>query len=495
MNRNDTPGLGQWLTVSIMVAGAIFLIVKLYQYAGARSYYPTGLTVAAIDIGGLTRAEAGELLTNRYIEAPIVLHYGEDSFEVSPAEVEFTLDLEAMLNAADFQREQQDFWSGFWGYLWGRPVEVQPVELRATHRREALVDVLDSISLIVDQPPQPPQPVPGSLSFQYGVAGTTINKEASFADIEAALYRPTGREANLVVVPVNPVRPSMNLLGRLLVNHLQSFEQETGGVASIFILDLETGEEIAINSDVPMSGMDLMKVPIVLEAYKLFDRTPTLRQRQMISDTLALQPDHQSANDLLRVIAGEDDPYLGAELVTASLQRVGLASSFILGPYDGQLRPGMRTPQTPANTAEFIPTRPDPMMQTTAEEMGLLLASLYYCAQGQGGPLRAAYGEAVTQAECQAMLDTMRQNQIGSLIEAGVPAETAVAHRHGWISDTHGDAGIVFSPGGDYIIVEFLYKPDWLEWVVSSPLLADIALATYNYFNFDNPYLNESRIN
>ena len=47
----------------------------------------------------------------------------------------------------------------------------------------------------------------------------------------------------------------------------------------------------------------------------------------------------------------------------------------------------------------------------------------------------------------------MAQNKIGSLLEEGVPQETAVAHRHGWISDTHGDAGIVFTPEGNYVIV------------------------------------------
>ncbi|MCA9960777.1 MAG: hypothetical protein KC443_17175, partial [Anaerolineales bacterium] len=101
MNRNTTPGLGQWLTVSIMVAGAIFLIVQLYQYAGSRSYFPTGLTIAAVDVGGRTPEEASEIITNRYINAPVVLYYGEDSFEVSPTEAEFTLDMETMLNEAD----------------------------------------------------------------------------------------------------------------------------------------------------------------------------------------------------------------------------------------------------------------------------------------------------------------------------------------------------------------------------------------------------------
>jgi len=76
-----------------------------------------------------------------------------------------------------------------------------------------------------------------------------------------------------------------------------------------------------------------------------------------------------------------------------------------------------------------------------------------------------------------------------------VPPDVPIAHRHGWVRDTHGDAGIVYSPAGDYVIVAFLYQPDWLEWVTSSPLLADISLATYNFFNFDNPYLNSNRLN
>ena len=85
----------------------------------------------------------------------------------------------------------------------------------------------------------------------------------------------------------------------------------------------------------------------------------------------------------------------------------------------------------------------------------------------------------------------MQQNKIGSLLEEGVPSEVNVAHRHGWIGDTNVDAGIVFSPGGDYILVEVLYKPEWLEWEVSAPLMADVSRATYNYFSLYTHYLEE----
>lgn len=495
MSRNSSPGLGQWITVSLMVAASLFLLYKLYQYAGARSYYPTGLTVAGVNVGGMTEEQASEVLANRYIDAPVIIRHGEDTFEVSPTRAEFTPDIPAMLSAADYQRTQQDFWAGFWGFLWGRPVEVEPVPLQATHNRDALRDVLREIASLTDEPAQPPQPVPGTLSFQYGTSGTVTNIEASFADVEAALYRPSNREASLVVEPRDPERPSINLLTRLLVNRLQVFEQETGGVASVFIMDLQNGEVVPINETVAMSGIDVMKVPIVLDTYMRIDQVPSLTHRQLISDTLVVQPENASANELLKFVSGQDDAYAGAQAVTEMVQRLGLANTFIIAPYDEPLRAGQATPETPANSVEAPRTRPNPQMQTTAEDVGMLLSMIYYCAQGKGGALLALYPEQITQGECQQILEYMQENDIGSLIEEGVPPQTLVAHRHGWISDTHADAGIVSTPGGDYVLVVFLYKPDWLEWELSSPLLAAISRATYNYFNFDNPYLGEAQVN
>ncbi len=495
MNRNATPGLGQWITVSIMVAAAVFLLYKLYQYAGARGFYPVGLTIAGVDVGGMNSEQASEVLNNIYLNAPVVVYHHDQPFEIRPSDSEFTLDFETMLSQADFQRVQQDFWAGFWGFLWGRPVEVQPVPLSATHSREALRDVLEDIAILTDQPAQPPQPVPTTLSFQYGETGTTTDIEASFDDVEAALYRPSNRIARLVVEPQNPERPEINLLARLLVNHLQDFELRTNGVAAIFILDLETGEEVAINADIPMSGMDLMRIPIALETYRVLDNPPTLTQQQLLSDTLIVQPDFAAANRLLQVISGAEDGYAGADAVTQMLQRLGLVNSFMVTPFGADGRPGRTTLETLANSVEGLRTLPDPHMQTTAEDMAQLLSMIYYCAQGTGGVLAAVFPAQLPQAECQKLVQLMQLNQIDSLLEQGMPADIPIAHRHGWISDTHGDAGIVFSPGGDYVIVEILYKPDWLEWDISSPLLAEISRAAYNFFNFDDPYLGDSSVN
>ncbi len=492
MNRNNAPGLGQWITVSLLVVVSLFLLYKLYQYAGTRTTYPTGLTIGGVDVSHLSEEEARARLSDQYLDAPVELFYNENSFNLMPGDAEFVLNFDAMFAQAERERTDQDFWSGFWGYLWGRPFSVTPVPLIASHNRESLRNVLERISDRADLPAQPPQPIPGSMAFQYGTPGTETNIEASFADIEAALYRNSERHARLVVEPTEPERPNINLLARLLVNRLQVYEQDTQGMAGVFIMDLRTGDEININSGEAISALDLMKIPIVLETYRTLDQLPTLSQRQLISNTLVTTADNTSANELLAALSPDGDSYQAAAQVTATMQRLGLVNTYITAPYDAGPPAGQRTPETPANTVEVLRANPKATMQTTAEDIGTLLSMIYYCATGEGGALTAAFPTGDWQRECLEMLDYMQKNNTGNLLEQGIPSEAQIAHRQGWIGDTNVDAGIIFSPGGDYVIVEVLYKPQWLEWELSSPLMADISRAAYNYFNLADPFVTET---
>src|SRR5690606_34286119 len=117
MNRNASPGLGQWVTVSLMVAVSLFLLYKLYQYAGTRTEFPTGLTIGSVEVGQMTPEEARVELTTHYLDAPVTIYHGENQFDLMPSQAEFTLDFDLMLHNADLERTRQDFWSGFWGFL------------------------------------------------------------------------------------------------------------------------------------------------------------------------------------------------------------------------------------------------------------------------------------------------------------------------------------------------------------------------------------------
>ena len=111
----------------------------------------------------------------------------------------------------------------------------------------------------------------------------------------------------------------------------------------------------------------------------------------------------------------------------------------------------------------------------------------------------AVYPNEITPEECQAIIDLMVLNNEGNLIRFGVPEEVPVSHKHGWDLVTHGDAGIVLSPGGAYVIVEYLSLPaddtsDWLSYDISFPILREISRTVYNYFNPDNPNLEDPQV-
>ena len=168
------------------------------------------------------------------------------------------------------------------------------------------------------------------------------------------------------------------------------------------------------------------------------------------------------------------------------LKNTFLAGMFYLG------APLLNRYSTPANTRTDVFTDPDPYNQTTPVDIGLLLNDIYECAQNGGGSFAAAFPAEITQNECKSMITYLTRNHIGVLIEAGVPEGTKVAHKHGWAVDpvdglmhTVGDAALVYTPGGNYILTIFIHDDAQIVWDAANKLFADLSSAVYNYFNLD----------
>lgn len=473
----------KFLTISIIVLGLTFLGYQAFLYNYARALLPQGTAVAGLDVSGMSRQEATALIHEHYL-SPITVYYEEDRIEIGVDEILFQIDTEGMLDQAEAAKSEQDFWQGFLEYLLKRAIKPTAVELRATHDQTALTERLQTIARFLDKPAKPPQLLAATTSFQAGEAGYALNLEASLPEVEAAFYRPENRLAKLVIDNQEAPPFNMESLRANIEGQLDAFS----GLGSIFIMDLQTGEELGINEDFAMSGLSILKILIFVEAYRTLDNPPDEYVQGLFEDT-AIRSSNYGANLLLHVIAGENNTYAGAAIITESAHKLGLVNTFMAIPYDANPVPTRPdTYVTPANSRPDLPTLPDSAMQTTAEEMGTLLSMIYYCAQG-GGTLLAVYPERLTPAECQAILDLMVRNEEGNLIRFGVPEEVPVSHKHGWDFTTHGDAGVVFSPGGDYVIVEYVTSPgvDWLPYEIGFPILREISRATYNYFNFNNP--------
>jgi beta-lactamase class A len=332
------------------------------------------------------------------------------------------------------------------------------------------------------------------LDYTGNLATLPVITQMTFALPELT---PTPARREVVSVPGGEavsVSPAFAALGDRIWNTFldANFVPEGGRFASLYIQDLQTGEAIAYNNEVAYSGTSVNKVALLAEYYASINGYPTNQEGEDIAKTMICSQ-NTTSNDLLSVIGGEgvaSQEYLrGAELTTIFLRRLGFEDTFLTAPYDArpnsEVQPTAppRAIELPITAADQSRANPNPSNQLTVDEIGTLLSAMYQCAYNETGPLIDEFGGAFTPQECRHMLHVMSNNTVDAFIKAGVPADVRVAHKHGWIADTHTNAGIVFTPGGDYVMAVAFYQPETILFSETLPLAANASRAVYNYLN------------
>ena len=121
--------------------------------------------------------------------------------------------------------------------------------------------------------------------------------------------------------------------------------------------------------------------------------------------------------------------------------------------------------------------------------MGKLLEGIYNCAEKDSGLLEETFPNEITQSKCKQMIELLAHNKNGALLEAGVPEGTRTAHKHGWTTESDSlihaisDAGILFTPGGDYVMTVYLHNRDQLLWDPANAMVSWLSQAAYEFFN------------
>ena len=473
--RSDTSGL-EWIAIIGIVISIGLLVAQIVAYSGERERMPAGMIIADVPVGGLTPQEAGAELSRVYT-APVELHYRDAIFALDPAQISFRLDAEVMMARADTYRTESSFWGGFWNYLWRQPGKVVEVNLIAEYSDTQLRDLLIDIAQRYDSPPSAGAADSVTLTFDTGQPGYSLDVDSSMAVVDFALRQPTNRRVALTVAEGPAARPSIESLDQVIAEYLK-FKQ-FNGVASIVVIDLQTGQEMKMNPDVAFTGMSVMKIPIIIQTYWKWD--PELPPEVVEQVTQALWNSSNFHANLLLQDLGNNSALRGAGQLTTNLRLLGLQNTFMAKAFDQ--KDEVPPIQSPANQRTDFNTNPDPYIQTTANDIASLLNMVYQCAGSNGGAFAVVFPGQITQSECQSMLSFMAQNRTDVQIEGGVPEGVRVAHKEGLSDNAYGDAAIVFSPAGDYIIVEYIWTPDYLNWEYGQPLMADISRVVYNYFN------------
>jgi beta-lactamase class A len=490
MRRRGPISALRFLSLGLLLAAIILAAVQLVRFSRVRSYLPAGLIVANVPVGGLDREQAAQRLAEVY-SIPIELNYNGARIQLNPSIIDFKLQTESMLAVASLERTQKVFWDDFWDYLWGRTTFPTQIPLAANYSEQRLRLFLSDVSQRYDQASAPALPIPGQASFTPGAPGLALDVDGSIPLIEAALFSLDNRTVELPLQRVEPSRPVFDNLEVLLKQTLQVSGFD--GLAGIYLLDLQTakehhfayrnGEDLPVNPDIAFTASSIIKIPIMVSTFRRLSDTSDAEAMKLLEDMVD-KSGNEAADWLMdRVI----DPQRGPLIVTEDMQALGLENTFLSG-YFSFGSPLLALIETPANTRTDVFTDPDPYSQTTPSDMGMLLEDIYQCAQNGGGALPAVFPGEITQAECQAMNDYLIKNRLPVLLTAGLPEATPIAHKHGWVTlngiiNTIGDAGIVYSPGGNYVLVVFLYHPDQLIWEPSAALIAQLSQAVYNFYN------------
>jgi beta-lactamase class A len=267
---------------------------------------------------------------------------------------------------------------------------------------------------------------------------------------------------------------------------------EFTGEVEIYMQDLQTGNELQLAYragellpvDIAFSALSTIKISIMVTAYQKTSEPASAEFTTLVEDMIE-RSENLATDELMRISM---DPNLGPIIVTQVMRDIGLTNTFLDGMFYNRapLLTGIRTP---ANSRLDVNTDPDPYNQTTATEIGTLLSDIYECARTGGGTFAAVFPGDISQNECKSMLSTLTQNRNGQLIEAGLPDGTQIGHKHGWATETDqlihaiGDAAIVFTPGGNYVLTIFIHDKGQIIYDSANSMFADLSRAVYNYFN------------
>ncbi len=492
-NRNTNIVL-RGTAIFLLIVATILTISSLVAYSRQRNNYPPGMTVAGVPVGGLDPQAASQRLLQVY-STPVEIQYGGGTIQVEPQILGFQMDVDSMLAAADLARTGGLFWSGWWDYLWNRDPTALAVPLRATIAEDRLRAYLQTeIAPRYDQPSTPAQPIPGTTNFTPGERGQTLDIDQAVPMIEDALRSPASRVVTLVSTQnAAASRPSLQDLEILMKQQVATSGFD--GTIGVFMMDLQNGQQIhfALNqgkelsvdpTDVSFTASSTIKIPILVAYFVAHGTGPV----DPSVNTKILNMIHKSDNVASDDVMAELDSSTGPLIVTQDMQKLGLQNTFLAG-FFAPGSPLLQRFNTPANQRGDINNDPDVYNQTTPSDMGMLLEDIYQCAQNGGGGLVAAFPGKINQDVCKEIIGYLVADKIGVLIEAGVPEGTQVAHKHGWVPDTDGvvrnfsDAGIVYTPGGNFALVIYTHHPVQIVFDLANHLFANITQAVYNYYN------------
>jgi D-alanyl-D-alanine carboxypeptidase (penicillin-binding protein 5/6) len=267
-----------------------------------------------------------------------------------------------------------------------------------------------------------------------------------------------------------------------LESRIRAVLEEHKGSIAVAVKHLERGESFTHRADEPMPTASLIKVAVMVEAYRQADAgTVDLTQMIALKDDDKVQgsgvlTQHFSAGlqlslrDAIRLMIAYSDN-TATNLV---LDRIGLGATAAAMEQLGLPNTKLHAKVFRADTSLFPErSREFGLGSTTAAEMLQLLERLHK-------------GELASPSATRDMLEHLRACQDKNMLPRRLPPGTKIAHKTGSVSAVRTAAGIIDSPSGPLLIVVLTAENEDRRWAddnAAELVIARIARAAYDHFN------------
>jgi beta-lactamase class A len=407
-----------------------------------------GVYIAGIEVGGLTPAEARQELTARLapLLRPLDIRAGNREVLLRPEEIDMRIDLDPMLDAARTAPIGERV-----------PLQIEYDEAKLRAALAALneeVRIPAQFSVITET-----KTISRSFVMEGGLS---IDLDSAVQQIDDRL-RSVGAPRRVTLTPVPQRGPAVRPDPQMLQEHLEIMADSWRGVIGVYVYDLTNDEVVAaINPDTAFAAASTIKMPIMLNAYI---NLPEFTEKQQAAlRRMIVESDNLAANALLAASiggGGTEDAIVGAERMSEVLSDLGFRETFQYVPFEAQdyIRlMKLKVKAGPARGGKPPYTDAGRYLRTTPREMAMLYVEVDRCARGEG-LLLERFADMLTPERCQEMLDNLAENGDDRRMVAGLPEGVRVEHKSGWIADMQADVGIVRSPGGDYVVAIYVYRP------------------------------------
>jgi beta-lactamase class A len=432
-----------------------------------------GIQIAGIDVGGLSLEEARQKLTSDLssLTRTLDLRLGQEQFSLRLADVEFEPAYDQMLEEAKSAEKNSR------------------IPLDISYDESALQSILADIGTSLEL-----NPVLSIVTDTETISRSFVLSGAEALDIPGAIAQIDERmrqagSARRVTLNTKVITESVQMpTVEQLNEQIELMAEEWPGVAGVYVYDLDKQEAIVdYNAGTAFTAASTIKAAILLNAYiHVEEFTDDLQEavKLMIGES-----DNLASNDLLAASVGgytTEEAFDGAELMTATMAELGLKNTFQYVPFEASdfiALYNIKYNVGPATggVAPFTPA--SNTLRTTPYEMAQIYIMIDECAKGSG-VLLDKY-ELITPERCEEMIEWFRSNEDKDRMVSGLPAGVDVAHKSGWIPpEIQADAGLVYSPGGNFAIAIYLYQPEKIYSDVGAErAVGHIARLVYSYYN------------